>query len=429
MSNLAYLKQWQAYGCRKAAEWLSSLLRQALTAVQPGLVRLAQKINVHKQYRVEIGHPDRVAILLVGVGGTGSFAAHILAQLAAWAATAGIDLRLYFIDPDTVEEKNLVRQNFCRAELGAPKAFSLAWRYTAAFGVTITPVVERFKPAMLDRYKPRSSTHGTLMIVVGAVDNVCARRDIAEAITQRLRSEWSYQTGRDKLWWLDSGNERVHGQVLIGNSLEPEPLLSPFGFCTSLPLPHLQEPSLLADRVRPLRQAQDGRPVEENLSCAELSAQAEQSAMINRLMATWIGVYLYRLLQSRDLDLMATFINQHTGVTRSIAISGGRMVRPERPPRPAEQPAPPGVAAPPEPGDTCPACGGEIITGQDQEQGVLIWVQFCARCDWREEGCPNCHAEIVETEIVLEDERVVPGISCTDCHWSQPIPEEHRLTR
>ena len=53
------------------------------------------------------------AILLVGVGGTGSFVAHILAQLACWAKTANIDMRLYFIDPDIVEQRNLVRQNFC----------------------------------------------------------------------------------------------------------------------------------------------------------------------------------------------------------------------------------------------------------------------------------------------------------------------------
>lgn len=254
MSLLTYLKQLQLYSRRKLAAWLEPLLHKVLAAAQPQLDRLAQKINVNKQYRLEIGHPDRVVILLVGTGGTGSFVAHILAQLASWAAAAGIDMRLYFVDPDTVEEKNLVRQNFCRAELGAPKAFTLAWRYTAAFGVTITPVVERFSAAMLDRYQPKYTTNGSLMIVVGAVDNVCARRDIAEAMTGHLQ-KWPWSSGRDRLIWLDAGNERVNGQVLLGNSLAPEPLLSPLGFCTDLPLPHLQEPGLLADRDRPLRQA------------------------------------------------------------------------------------------------------------------------------------------------------------------------------
>jgi PRTRC genetic system ThiF family protein len=418
MSYLSYLKQLQLYGYQKLGAWLGPLLRQALATAQPQLDRLAQKIKVTKQYRLEIGHPDRVVILLVGTGGTGSFVAHILAQLASWAATAGLDMRLYFVDPDTVEEKNLVRQNFCRAELGAPKAFSLAWRYTAAFGVTITPVVERFSAAMLDRYQPKHTTNGSLMIVVGAVDNVCARRDIAQAITDRLQ-KWPWSGGRDRLIWLDAGNERVNGQVLLGNSLETEPLLSPLGFCTDLPLPHLQEPDLLADRERPLRQAQDGAPLEADLSCADLTALAEQSAMINRLMATWVGIYLYRLLQSRDLTMMATFVNLRSGLTRSTPIAGGRVVFPKR----RELPAAPGAeTAEPEPGQGCPVCGGEVISGQDEWHGILIHVNFCAACNWREEGCPHCQGEIVEEEIELESGDIVPGLYCATCDWYQPIP-------
>jgi hypothetical protein len=72
MSRLTYLKQLHSYGCRKLVAWLETLLRRALAAAQPQLDRLAQKINVNKQYRFEIGHPDRVVILLVGAGGTGS---------------------------------------------------------------------------------------------------------------------------------------------------------------------------------------------------------------------------------------------------------------------------------------------------------------------------------------------------------------------
>ena len=415
MSLLTYLKLFKPYTARKFVDWLEPRLRWLLALAHPQLDRLAQKIKVDQPYRVEIGHPDRVAILLVGVGGTGSFVAHILAQLACWASTAGIDMRLYFIDPDSIEEKNLVRQNFCRAELGAPKAFTLAWRYTAAFGVTITPVVEPFSAAMLERYRPKYSPNpqdarrGTLTIIIGAVDNVCARRDIAEAITTHLQ-KWPYTAGRDRLWWIDAGNERVNGQVLIGNSLEPEPLLSPLGFCTGLPLPHLQEPTLLVDRDRP--------PADENLSCAELTALAEQSAMINRLMATWVGVYVYRLLQSRDLNIYATFLNLRTGTTRSIPITAGRVVFPKR----REQPAEPEPVEP-EPGQTCPICGGEIIAGQDEWQGVLIHVSFCTECDWRIESCPYCQGEIVETEVELESGEVRPGLGCTDCDWHEPIQE------
>ena len=67
---------------RKMDEWLLAVLRKAMATAQPAMTRLSQKIELSKPYRVSIGHPDRVAILLVGTGGTGSFVAHILAQLA-----------------------------------------------------------------------------------------------------------------------------------------------------------------------------------------------------------------------------------------------------------------------------------------------------------------------------------------------------------
>ena len=406
---LEYLHQLRLYLYCKSLEPLAHLGQrlQTLAETAPS----GQTLSLQSTYRLDIGHPDRVVIFLIGCGGTGSHTAPILAQLAVWARSAGIDLRLYFVDDDRIEDKNLVRQNFCQAEIGYPKAFSLAWRYTAAFGLTITPVVERFSAELLDRYKPSYSPQGTLTIVVGAVDNVHARRDIAEAITAKLQTQ---PNQRDKLFWLDAGNERLSGQVLAGNSLEPEPLLSPLGYCVGLPLPHLQEPSLLLERERPAG--------EVDLSCADLTLLAEQSAMINRAMATWLGVYLYRLLQSRDLDLMATYLSLR-GTTRSTLISHGRLVRPERP---QTQRLAGGPGAQPD-GDerlqdeVCPDCGGELIAGQDEWLGVLIGVRFCEACPFREEGCPECGGELDE-DVAQIDGVLAPVVRCWDCTWQEPIP-------
>lgn len=401
--NTSPLTQWGAYLRRKADEQLLTGLRWL--ARRQMVVRAAQRLNTQRTYRVNLGQPDRVAILLVGAGGTGSFAAHILAQLAAYALTSGLDLRLYYIDPDSVEEKNLVRQNFCQAELGQAKAFTLAWRYSAAFGLTITPVVNRFEAGMLEEFRPRHSLNGSLTLVVGAVDNHQARRDIAEAITAHLR----YPSAGQQTWWLDSGNERASGQVLLGNSLEPEPQLSPLGYCVALPLPHLQEPSLI--------QRPEGQKVID-LSCADLTLLGEQSAMINRVMATWLGVYLYRLLQSRDLDLRATHLNLRVGTVSSTPITGGRVITPE--PlirlRQTALPALPPVAGVEEPvtafplEDQCPDCGDELIFGRTSVQGVEVRVRFCRHCAYREEFCPLC-----EGEIVVEANEV----ACQECDWRE----------
>lgn len=395
---LPYLAEWGAYLRRQADErllaglgWLNRRQR---------VIRAVQRLNTGRTYRLNIGQPDRVAILLVGCGGTGSYCAHILAQLAAWALTSGLDLRLYFVDPDSVEERNLVRQNFCQAELGQAKAFTLAWRYSAAFGLNITPVIGRFEAKMLEEFRPRQSLNGVLTIVVGAVDNYQARRNIAEAVTAQLY----YPAARSQLYWLDSGNERVNGQVILGNSLEPEPQLSPLGFCVGLPLPHLQEPSLI--------QRPETRPALD-LSCADLTLLGEQSAMINRVMATWIGVYLYRLLQSRDLDLMATQLNLRVGTASSTAITGGRVIAPELPPslrRALPAPVEPEPAATLPAADQCPECGDELIFGRTSLQGVEVRVRFCRNCAYREECCPVC-----EGEIAVE----VGEVYCLECNWRE----------
>ncbi len=273
--------------------------------------------------------PEIITLILVGCGGTGSFAAHTLAQFTRWSLDQGVDTRLYFVDPDKVETKNLTRQNFCPAEVGLPKAFTLAWRYSAALGLKITSFVQPFDLLLLRRFTPRNfQPQQTSTIVIGAVDNYCARRDIAKALTALSEEQKVYKTPRQQYWWIDAGNELYSGQVIIGNSLEMEPQLSPLGYCTGTPYPHLQEPSLIMPRKTTGQghSTSSGPAPDEALSCAELTALGDQSAMINRAMATWLGIYLYRLLKDRNLDIQATFTNIKTGATRSSPISHGTTV-------------------------------------------------------------------------------------------------------
>lgn len=418
--------------------------------VIPAVAKTALTLEMNRQYKVNIGNPSEVVILLVGCGGTGSFAAHILAQLGDWAKQNGLDMRLYFIDPDRVEQKNLVRQNFCAAEIGQYKANTLAWRFNLAFGLNILPLTRRFTATMLDLCKPSQTRNHTLMIIVGAVDNNQTRREIAEALSERLNDKnRGLREDTIRYWWIDAGNEKVSGQVRVGNSLDPEVLLSPFKFCVGVPLPHIQAPDSILLRERPAE--------EKDLSCADLTLQEEQSAMINRFMANLIGMYLYRLLQHKNLDVMTTYVNLEGEVMMSnVPINRGRVLKPPipapqqlptlrpiiptaRPP----QPAPPAetVAADDEPvredglvigQDVCPRCRqGFIIAGEATRHGVLIRVRFCSQeaCGWREEGCLNCGNEVVVGPVTVQEgavEETVPALICRSCGWRHAIPEERR---
>lgn len=249
------------------------------------------EIQIGKRYPVLLGDPGIYRIVLVGCGGTGSFLALHLARLV-YHARAIRKIQLTFVDPDTVEEKNIGRQNFAPAEVGQPKATTLAVRYSLAFGLSIKYLAQPC--AQLHMYtSPDNAT-----IIVGAVDNAPARQSILSA------------AGNLGAWWLDCGNNLQSGQVLLGNSNTSCPVISPLGFCSHLPMPSVLHPELL-DIID---------PDENGLSCADLVQQDAQSLMINQAMAAWAAQYLYRLVVTQDLDIYATYLDLDSGSARSLPI-------------------------------------------------------------------------------------------------------------
>ncbi len=319
-----------------------------------------------KRYRLETGAPTRITILLVGCGGTGSYGALYLAQLAR--ITGDSDIQLVFIDPDYVEEKNVIRQNFCEAEIDQPKSMTLARRFSMAYGLSIIPVVGKFESEMLNQFRPQVDwNEDGLMLIVGCVDNTAARRDIHEAIIKARKQNTQVAKA---LWWLDAGNDHAHGQVLLGNNLNPKPLLSNLGFAFGLPLPSIQEPDLIAS---------ESDVVSADLSCAELVAMQVQARTINKAMASWLDVYCEQLINSRDLRMMATYLDQRSGSAYSEPIVDGEVadikstssaVRPVR-----EQP---------ETTLICPECATYLERGRDVIDGVDTAIYYCpeTRCEF-----------------------------------------------
>ncbi len=76
-------------------------------------------LTLEKRYSVLLPPTAFIRILLVGVGGTGSWLALSLGRLAYHARQKGITLHLTFVDPDQVEIRNVGRQ--------ACKLFGIKW--------------------------------------------------------------------------------------------------------------------------------------------------------------------------------------------------------------------------------------------------------------------------------------------------------------
>ncbi len=255
---------------------------------------------------------EHIKILLVGLGGTGSFLARHVTCLVWMLQDAGKDASLTFIDPDIVETGNIPRQNFCPAEIGRSKAEALAERYARDFGIEIRCIPSMFSPDMVE------AGWNTLTVLVGCVDNAVARSTMDTTLQKNELIAYSNSPGVPHVWWLDLGNGLDYGQVLLGSTSRAQTLASAFAIgalprCSLLPSPLLQEPNLRQPRPEEL--------TTHHLSCAELLLVNAQSMTINPAMAIEGADYLYRLLMSGNLKKFATYLDLPAGTKRSHYIT------------------------------------------------------------------------------------------------------------
>lgn len=240
---------------------------------------------------------DTVNLVLVGCGGTGSWLAPAVARVGRLLRDSrGLDVFIHFVDPDLVEEKNVYRQNFSNAEIGENKAYALAFRYGLSWGM---PIIAH--PRHLKDLKQVPGGYRQTTVFLGCVDRASARQEIHDSMVEDA-------------WWIDCGNEADNGQVLIGckGEMPKNPFELP-GYCSWLPLPSLQHPELL--------QGNEQSHSDLGLSCAELALRDSQGMAINQRMAAEAADYLVRLLITRNLQKMATYIDLASGVSRSTYIT------------------------------------------------------------------------------------------------------------
>lgn len=239
-------------------------------------------------------------IVLVGCGGTGGFLAEAVCRLLI-----GRRSRLYLVDPDRVEPHNVARQAFDPTDVGRFKAEVIALRIARRFrrevGYSVLPYARELHAGVFV-----DASHD-LRLVIGCVDNAAARRAIAETLDAPTRN-----TSRvGQVWWLDCGNGRNSGQVLLGNVTRPDGLRRAFvpdqQICRSLPAPSVQRPDLLhaPPELRP-------QP-----DCAEAIIAEEQGQTINQVVASIAATYVEKLLAG-TCNWMASYFDLDDGTLRCL---------------------------------------------------------------------------------------------------------------
>ena len=254
---------------------------------------------------------------LVGAGGTGSFAAQTLARLCYELKEQGKVVELTIIDPDRVEAGNIPRSNFCQAEIGRFKAQTLAERLSAAWALEIGYANEKLDYEK--HIKSAGSGYRQMTVLVGCVDNHLARGELHRSLKE---FEPYDSQSAPSTWWIDGGNGKFSGQVVIGSTVKKDRVENHFttaAICRKLPAPTLLHPELLENQEHTLRRT--AAPVsaqQQRVSCPELVRLGEQSLNVNSRVAIEIGEMLTQLLLTNSLKRFANYFDLESGTSRSL---------------------------------------------------------------------------------------------------------------
>lgn len=230
-----------------------------------------------------------VRVDLIGCGGNGArMLLHLVTLGRALTALGhpGLQVRVY--DGDRVTEANLARQPFARADIGHYKCVCLVHRVNLSYGTSHEAVPRHFS-----RKTARSGI--APVITIGCVDTRRARAAIAEAFT-------GWGESGDARYWLDLGNNRRTGQVLLGTAGQCE---VPLPTCADR-WPEIVDPALDDDAAAP--------------ACSSREALRRQDLFVNEVLCAQAANLLGRLFRDGRIRHHGAFCNLETGHVRPIPV-------------------------------------------------------------------------------------------------------------
>lgn len=262
-------------------------------------------VHFTDRYLLNPEHP--VSVSLIGAGGTGSQLLTCLARMhQAMLALDYPGLMVTVYDPDTVSASNLGRQLFAEAELGMNKGVALISRINRFFGTSWKAIPQKFEQHTLDYLPNEAQTN----LYLSCVDTAAARFDIA-AILKRYAGKRMYVSDRP-LYWMDLGNSRTTGQVLlstIGKLAQPD---------SQQYLPEGNLP-FLTDMFADLLHAADTG--DDTPSCSLAEALTKQDLFVNSSLASMGASLLWQLFREGILFNRGFFMNLHDFRVQPIKVA------------------------------------------------------------------------------------------------------------
>lgn len=249
---------------------------------------------LHYTHNYLINPTNPITVNLIGAGGTGSNMLMALAKMNhSLIALGHTGLQVNLFDDDSVTTANQGRQLFADAEIGLPKAVALINRTNRFFGTNWKAVTEQFSPTNL-KLLPNQ---GKANIFISCVDTVSARFDIASVLEGF--TEYNNWERNKCLYWMDIGNSRHIGQVIlstIGNIPQPHSKL--YRTVSNLPM--------VTDEFKEQLTSQDNN---NEPSCSLAQALEKQDLFINSTLANIGASLLWKLFREGMTPYRGFFLN------------------------------------------------------------------------------------------------------------------------
>jgi PRTRC genetic system ThiF family protein len=204
----------------------------------------------------------------------------------------GLIVRVF--DDDKVEAANLGRQLFSTAELGLYKSVALVNRINLFFGTNWKAVPEKYTTEKLKN----NTDYCNAELTISCVDNVSARFEIADLLKEiHMQKKHGYHA---PLYWMDFGNSRDTGQVVLSTIAEiQQPVSKKFEVQSRLPLVTEEFGELL-------KQSEKTGNIP---SCSLAEALSQQDLFINSALANLGASLLWQMFREGILLNRGFFLN------------------------------------------------------------------------------------------------------------------------
>lgn len=227
-----------------------------------------------------------LTVSVIGIGGTGTQVLSCLARINTGLIALGHPgIHVIAYDSDLISEANIGRQMFSPADLGVNKAISSITRINRFFGFDWEAVPEYF-------------TDKTSNFVITCTDNISSRIQVSNLFKKDTSFLNKTFDNNSLLYWLDFGNSRNIGQVVLGSAF------------------HIGK--LALKNVDQLFDLKSIKEEDQGPSCSLAEALTKQDMFINSTLAQLGCNILWKLISKGQIEHQGLFLNLDTMNVKGI---------------------------------------------------------------------------------------------------------------